>query len=254
MSNYLMGQSSLLATPLSRNEIGDLGYVVGFAGSISAVAEVWKNTFAEINPVAKIVSDMVASHSFLPKYVPDFSGIVKMPELMSGFSEILKVSDFVSESMISVMKCSGIMAYQQGLLKEQLSILTANNVLPDMSKLMDRIYQTNKIITRDLQTKIEELQLVDDGSIASQDEYHEESNLEEISVPEEISIGDDDDGCLDQHSLSEIGDLLQMCQVSIDLQRHILSELQKKKTDWNLITSVMNLLLMVIQTVKAFFS
>ena len=253
MSNYLMGQSSLLATPLSRNEIGDLGYVVGFAGSISAVAEVWKNTFAEINPVAKIVSDMVASHSFLPKYVSDFSGIVKMPELMSGFSEILKVSDFVSESMISVMKCSGIMAYQQGLLKEQLSILTANNVLPDMSKLMDRIYQTNKIITRDLQTKIEELQLVDDGSIASQDEYHEESNLEEISVPEEISIGDDDDGCLDQHSLPEIGDLLQMCQVSIDLQRRILSELQKKRTDWNLITSVMNLLLMVIQTVKAFF-
>lgn len=240
MSNYLMGQSSLLATPLSRNEIGDLGYVVGSAGSISAVAEVWKNTFAEINPVAKIVSDMVASHSFLPKYVPDFSGI-------------LKVSDFVSESMISVMKCSGIMAYQQGLLKEQLSILTANNVLPDMSKLMDRIYQTNKIITRDLQTKIEELQLVDDGSIASQDEYHEESNLEEISVPEEISIGDDDDGCLDQHSLPEIGDLLQMCQVSIDLQRRILSELQKKRTDWNLITSVMNLLLMVIQTVKAFF-
>ena len=178
---------------------------------------------------------------------------VKMPELMSGFSEILKVSDFVSESMISVMKCSGIMAYQQGLLKEQLSILTANNVLPDMSKLMDRIYQTNKIITRDLQTKIEELQLVDDGSIASQDEYHEESNLEEISVPEEISIGDDDDGCLDQHSLPEIGDLLQMCQVSIDLQRRILSELQKKRTDWNLITSVMNLLLMVIQTVKAFF-
>lgn len=211
MSNYLMGQSSLLATPLSRNEIGDLGYVVGSAGSISAVAEVWKNTFAEINPVAKIVSDMVASHSFLPKYVPDFSGI-------------LKVSDFVSESIISVMKCSGIMAYQQGLLKEQLSILTANNVLPDMSKLMDRIYQTNKIITRDLQTKIEELQLVDDGSIASQDEYHEESNLEEISVPEEISIGDDDDGCLDQHSLPEIGDLLQMCQVSIDLQRRILSE------------------------------
>lgn len=259
MSNYLMGQSSLLATPLSRNEIGDLGYVVGSAGSISAVAEVWKNTFAEINPVAKIVSDMVASHSFLPKYVPDFSGIlkitecvpdfsgiVKMPELMSGFSEILKVSDFVSESMISVMKCSGIMAYQQGLLKEQLSILTANNVLPDMSKLMDRIYQTNKIITRDLQ-------LVDDGSIASQDEYHEESNLEEISVPEEISIGDDDDGCLDQYSLPEIGDLLQMCQVSIDLQRRILSELQKKRTDWNLITSVMNLLLMVIQTVKAFF-
>ena len=175
-----------------------------------------------------------------------------MPELMSGFSEILKASDFVSESMISVMKCSGIVAYQQGLLKEQLSILTASNVLPDMSKLMDKIYQTNKIITRDLQTKIEELQLVDDG-IASQDEYHEESNLEEISVPEEISIGDDDDGCLDQHSLSEIGDLLQMCQVSIDLQRHILSELQKKKTDWNLITSVMNLLLMVIQTVKAFF-
>ena len=266
MSNYLMGQSSLLATPLSRNEIGDLGYVVGSAGSISAVAEVWKNTFAEINPVAKIVSDMVASHSFLPKYVPDFSGIlkitecvpdfsgiVKMPELMSGFSEILKVSDFVSESMISVMKCSGIMAYQQGLLKEQLSILTANNVLPDMSKLMDRIYQTNKIITRDLQTKIEELQLVDDGSIASQDEYHEESNLEEISVPEEISIEDDDDGCLEQHSLLEIEDLLQMCQVSIDLQRRILSELQKKRTDWNLITSVMNLLLMVIQTVKAFF-
>ena len=252
MRNYLMGQSSLLATPLSRNEIGDLGYVVGSAGSISAVAEVWKNTFAEINPVAKIASDMVASHSFLPKYVPDFSGILKMPELMSGFSEILKASDFVSESMISVMKCSGIVAYQQGLLKEQLSILTASNVLPDMSKLMDKIYQTNKIITRDLQTKIEELQLVDDG-IASQDEYHEESNLEEISVPEEISIGDDDDGCLDQHSLSEIGDLLQMCQVSIDLQRHILSELQKKKTDWNLITSVMNLLLMVIQTVKAFF-
>ena len=25
MSNYLMGQSSLFATPLSRNEIGDLG-------------------------------------------------------------------------------------------------------------------------------------------------------------------------------------------------------------------------------------
>ena len=154
MSNYLMGQSSLLATPLSRNEIGDLGYVVGSAGSISAVAEVWKNTFAEINPVAKIASDMVASHSFLPKYVPDFSGILKMtecvpdfsgilkmPELMSGFSEILKASDFVSESMISVMKCSGIVAYQQGLLKEQLSILTASNVLPDMSKLMDKIYQ-----------------------------------------------------------------------------------------------------------------
>ena len=58
----------------------------------------------------------------------------------------------------------------------------------------------------------------------------------------------------DQHSLPEIGDLLQMCQVSIDLQRRILSELQKKRTDWNLITSVMNLLLMVIQTVKAFFS
>ena len=118
---------------------------------------------------------------------------------------------------------------------------------------LNKLHQTNKIITRDLQTKIEELQLVDDGSIASQDEYHEESNLEEISVPEEISIGDDDDGCLDQHSLPEIGDLLQMCQVSIDLQRRILSELQKKRTDWNLITSVMNLLLMVIQTVKAFF-
>ena len=240
--------------------------MVGSAGSISAVAEVWKNTFAEINPVAKIASDMVASHSFLPKYVPDFSGILKMtecvpdfsgilkmPELMSGFSEILKASDFVSESMISVMKCSGIVAYQQGLLKEQLSILTASNVLPDMSKLMDKIYQTNKIITRDLQTKIEELQLVDDG-IASQDEYHEESNLEEISVPEEISIGDDDDGCLDQHSLSEIGDLLQMCQVSIDLQSRILSELQKKNIDWNLIIGGLTLLLTIIQTVKAVFS
>ena len=117
---------------------------------------------------------------------------------------------------------------------------------------LNKIYEINKVITKNLQIKIEELS-VDDSSIASQDEYHEESNLEEISVPEEISIGDDDDGCLDQHSLPEIGDLLQMCQVSIDLQRRILSELQKKRTDWNLITSVMNLLLMVIQTVKAFF-
>ena len=78
--------------------------------------------------------------------------------------------------------------------------------------------------------------------------------MEEISVPEEISIEDDDDGCLEQHSLPEIEDLLQMCQVSIDLQSRILSELQKKNIDWNLIIGGLTLLLTIIQTVKAVFS
>ena len=69
-----------------------------------------------------------------------------------------------------------------------------------------------------------------------------------------ISIEDDDDGCLEQHSLPEIEDLLQMCQVSIDVQRRILSELQKKNIDWNLIIGCLTLLLTIIQTVKAVFS
>lgn len=154
------------------------------------------------------------------------------------------------------MGSSYIIAHQQGLLEEQLSNLSASNILLGTSKLienLDRIYETNKIITKDLQVKIQELS-VDDSLIASQDEYHEESNLEEISVPEEISIGDDDDRCLEQHSLPEIEDLLQMCQVSIDVQRRILSELQKKNIDWNLIIGCVTLLLTIIQTVKAVFS
>lgn len=172
------------------------------------------------------------------------------------FSEIVKITEQVPESMKLAMGSSCIIAHQQGLLEEQLSNLSASNILLGTSKLIEnlnKIYETNKVITKNLQIKIEELS-VDDSSIASQDEYHEESNLEEISVPEEISIGDHDDGCLEQHSLPENEDLLQMCQVSIDLQSRILSELQKKNMDWNLIFSGVTLVLTIIQTVKAFFS
>jgi hypothetical protein len=187
-----------------------------------------------------MLNNIGMAHQNLPKFV----------------SAIVKIAERVPESMKLAMESSDIIVYQQRLLAEQLSNLPASNILSDISKLienLDRIYETNKIITKDLQVKIQELS-VDDSSIASQDEYHEESNLEKISVPEEISIEDDDDRCLEQHSLPEIEDLLQMCQVSIDVQRRILSELQKKNIDWNLIIGCLTLLLTIIQTVKAVFS
>ena len=240
VDNYWMNQPNLFENTLSRNEIRSLGYAVGSVGDISAVVEALNNTFTEPKTVMRMLNNIGMAHQNLPKL----------------FAAIVKIAERVPESMKLAMESSDIIVYQQRLLAERLSNLPTSNIFSDISKLieiLDKIYQTNKIITKDLQVMIEELS-VDDGSIASQDEYHEESNLEEISVPEEISIGDDDDGCLEQHSLPEIEDLLQMCQVSIDVQRRILSELQKKNIDWNLIIGCLTLLLTIIQTVKAVFS
>ena len=241
MDNYWIDQPNLFESALSRNEIRSLGYAVGSVGDISAVVEALNSTFTEPKTVMRMLNNIGTVRQNLPKY----------------FSAIVKIAERVPESMKLAMESSGIIVYQLRLLAEQLSNLPASNSLSDISKLiekLDKIHQTNKIITKDLQVKIEELQLVDDSSIASQDEYHKETNLEEISVPEEISIGDDGDECLEQHSLPEIEDLLQMCQVSIDVQRRILSELQKKNIDWNLIIGCLTLLLTIIQTVKAVFS
>jgi hypothetical protein len=243
MDNYWMNQPNLFENALLRNEISSLSRAFGSVGNISAGVEALNNGFAGTKTAMERFNDIGMAHRNLPKFTPDFS-------------EIVKITEQVPESMKLAMGSSYIIAHQQGLLEEQLSNLSASNILLDTSKLIEnlnKIYETNKVITKNLQVKIEELS-VDDSSIASQDECHEESNLEEISVPEEISIEDHDDGYLEQHSLPESEDLLQMCQVSIDLQSRILSELQKKNIDWNLIIGGLTLLLTIIQTVKAFFS
>lgn len=111
-----MNQPNLFENALSRNEISSLSRAFGSVGNISAVVEALNNGFTGTKTAMGRFNDIGMAHRNLPKFTPDFS-------------EIVRITEQVPESMKLAMGSSYIIAHQQGLLEEQLSNLSASNIL-----------------------------------------------------------------------------------------------------------------------------